>query len=230
MLDRSQPANLFDAARPEADDAGASTQPLPRIEQTRPPRSPRVRRPRPARAPRTPLASVASRFPGAARPRLGAIASAARRHAKFLPAAVVVLLLLTHPVGCDRSTPTAPARRAAVPAAVPGPAAPVAVVTRRHAQTLTRRRSGTGGAPRTATHRRARALPDASPAPTPTRRPAPSSRPTPPTASVTRVGTPVAAPTYVPPAPPRSYARPAPSPNRSEPNGEFGFETQAAHQ
>ena len=228
MLDRSQPANLFDAARPEAEAAGSSTQPLPRIEQTSPPRSPRARRPRPARAPRTPRASLASRFPGIARPRLGELASVARRQARFLPAAIVVLVLLTHPVGCDRSTPAAPARRAAV--GVSRPAVPVAVVTRPQAQAVPRPRSRTGGAPRAATHRRARALPHASPAPAPTRGPAPSSSQASPVASATRVGTPVAAPPYVPPAPSRPYTRPAPSPNRSEPNGEFGFETQAAHQ
>jgi len=228
VLDRSQLANLFDAARPEAEAAGESTQPLPRIEQTPPPRSPRARRPRPARALRTPRAPVASPFPGTARPRLGKLASVARRQARFLPAAIVVLVLLTHPVGCDRSTPTAPARHAA--AGVSRPAVPVVVVTRPQPQAVPRPRSRTRRAPRAATHRHARALPHSSPAPAPTRRPAPSSSQASPVASVTRVGTPVAAPPYVPEAPSRSSTRPAPSPNRSEPNGEFGFETQAAHQ
>ncbi len=219
MLDRSQPANLFDAARPEAEAAGSSTQPLPRIEQTSPQRSPRARRPRPARAPRTPRASLASRFPGIARPRLGELASVARRQARFLPAAIVVLVLLTHPVGCDRSTPAAPARRAAVPA--PRSTVPVAAVTRPQPPTRPRPRPQIRRAPRAAAHRLAHALTHAAPAPAPG--PAPSGDQTLPVASATRVSAP--APAYVPPAPSRPYTRSTPSANRGERSGEFGFET-----
>ena len=226
MLDRSQPANLFDAARPESEAACASTRPLPRVERTLPPHSRRARRPRPVRAPRASRASVASRFQGTARPRLAEIASAARRQARFLPAAIVVLILLTHPVGCGRSTPAAPARRAAVGASPP--AVPAAAVTRPQPPTVPRPRPQIRRAPRTAPHRRARALTHASSAPAPGPGPAPSGDQTLPVASATRVSAP--APAYVPPAPSRSYTRPAPAANRSERNGEFGFEAQAAHQ
>ena len=95
--------------------AGASTQPLPRIEQTRPPRS-AARPPAPA-SPRSPHAARVRSFTASRGLRVrgsAQLASVARRQARFLPAAIVVLVLLTHPVGCDRSTPTAPARRAAV--------------------------------------------------------------------------------------------------------------------
>jgi hypothetical protein len=224
LLDRSQPANLFDAARPESEAACASTRPLPRLERTLPPHSRRARRPRPVRAPRAPRASVASRFQGTARPRPAEIASAARRQARFLPAAIVVLILLTHPVGCGRSTPDAPARRAAVPASPP--AVPVAAVTRPQPPTVPRPRPQIRRAPRAAPHRRARALTHASPAPAPG--PAPSGDQTLPVASATRVSAP--APADIQPAPSRSYTRPAPAANRSERNGEFGFEAQAAHQ
>ena len=224
MLDRSQPANLFDAARPESEAACASTRPLPRLERTLPPHSRRARRPRPVRAPRASRASVASRFQGTARPRLAEIASAARRQARFLPAAIVVLILLTHPLGCGRSTPAAPARRAAVPASPP--AVPVAAVTRPQPPTVPRPRPQIRRAPRAAPHRLARALTHAAPAPAPG--PAPSGDQTLPVASATRVSAP--APAYVPPAPSRPYTRSTPSANRGERSGEFGFETQAAHQ
>ena len=218
MLDRSQPANLFDAARPESEAACASTRPLPRVERTLPPYSRRARRPRPVRASR---ASVASRFQGTARPRLAEIASAARRQARFLPAAIVVLILLTHPVGCGRSTPAAPARRAAVGASPP--AVPAAAVTRPQPPTVPRPRPQIRRAPRTAPHRRARALTHASSAPAPGPGPAPSGDQTLPVASATRVSVP--APAYVPPAPSRPYTRSTPSANRGERSGEFGFET-----
>ena len=224
MLDRSQPANLFDAARPESEAACASTRPLPRLERTLPPHSRRARRPRPVRASRASRASVASRFQGTARPRLAEIASAARRQARFLPAAIVVLILLTHPVGCGRSTPAAPARRAAVPA--PRSTVPVAAVTRPQPPTVPRPRPQIRRAPRAAAHRLAHALTHAAPAPAPG--PAPSGDQTLPVASATRVSAP--APAYVPPAPSRPYARSTPSANRGERSGEFGFETQAARQ
>lgn len=224
MLDRSQPANLFDAARPESEAACASTRPLPRLERTLPPHSRRARRPRPVRASRASRASVASRFQGTARPRLAEIASAARRQARFLPAAIVVLILLTHPVGCGRSTPAAPARRAAVPA--PRSTVPVAAVPRPQPPTRPRPRPQIRRAPRAAAHRLAHALTHAAPAPAPG--PAPSGDQTLPVASATRVSAP--APAYVPPAPSRPYARSTPSANRGERSGEFGFETQAARQ
>ena len=216
MLDRSQPANLFDAARPESEAACASTRPLPRVERTLPPYSRRARRPRPVRASR---ASVASRFQGTARPRIAEIASAARRQARFLPAAIVVLILLTHPVGCGRSPPAAPARRAAVPA--PRSTVPVAVVTRPQPAAGPRPRPRIRRARRAAAHRLAHALTHAAPAPRPG--PAPSGDQTLPVASATRVSVP--APAYVPPAPSRPYTRSTPSANRGERSGEFGFET-----
>jgi hypothetical protein len=216
LLDRSQPANLFDAARPESEAACASTRPLPRVERTLPPYSRRARRPRPVRASR---ASVASRFQGTARPRIAEIASAARRQARFLPAAIVVLILLTHPVGCGRSTPAAPARRAAVGASPP--AVPAAAVTRPQPAAGPRPRPRIRRARRAAAHRLAHALTHAAPAPRPG--PAPSGDQTLPVASATRVSVP--APAYVPPAPSRPYTRSTPSANRGERSGEFGFET-----
>jgi hypothetical protein len=226
LLDRSQPANLFDAARPESEAACASTRPLPRLERTLPPHSRRARRPRPVRAPRASRASVASRLQGTARPRLAEIASAARRQARFLPAAIVVLILLAHPVGCGRSTPAAPARRATVGAS--RSTVPVSAVTRPQPAAGPRPRPRMRRARRAAAHRLARALTHASPAPAPTRGPVPSSDQPSPAASATRVSAP--APAYVPPAPSRSYTRSAPSANASEGSAEFGFEAQAAHQ
>ncbi len=230
MLDRSQPANLFDAAQPEAESAGGSTQPLPRLGRALPPPTARPRRARPPRAPGAPRASLAPPRPRPLRMRLAAIASAARRQARFLPGALLVLVLLTHPVGCDRATPTAPARRAATPA--PRLTAPVIGTVRSAPPALPRPRPRLRirRAPRAAAHRRARVLTHAAPAPAPTRGPEPSSDEPSPVASATRASAPAAAPADVPPARSRSSTRPAPPANRSERNGEFGFEAQAAHQ
>jgi hypothetical protein len=213
LLDRSQSANLFDPARPASEAARDSTQPPPRLEPSLPPRP---------RRPRAPHASLASRFQGPGSPRLAAIASAVRRQARFLGAAIVVLVLLTHPGGCGRSSTATPAPRAAVSQS--RPAAPIAIVKQPQPQAAPRARLHRRRAPRGLAHRRARVLSHDSPAPTPA-----------PVASSAHASTPV--PTYVHTAPSPSYARPAPSytppepsASRSDPSGEFGFEAQAAHQ
>lgn len=215
MLDRSQSANLFDPARPASEAAHDSTQPLPRLEPSLPPRP---------RRPRAPHASLASKFQGPGSPRIAAIASAVRRQARFLGAAIVVLVLLTHPGGCGRSSTATPAPRAAVSQS--RPAAPIAIVKQPQPQAAPRARPHRRRAPRGLAHRRARVLSHDSPAPAP----APA-----PVASSAHASTPV--PTYVHAAPSPSYARPAPSytppepsATRSDPSGEFGFEAQAAHQ
>jgi hypothetical protein len=215
LLDRSQSANLFDPARPASEAARDSTQPLPRLEPSLPPRP---------RRPRAPHASLASRFQGRGSPRLAAIASAARRQARFLPGAIVVLVLLTHPGGCGRSSTATPAPRAAVSQS--RPAAPIAIVKQPPPQAAPRARLHRRRAPRGLAHRRARVLSHDSPAPAP----APA-----PVASSAHASTPV--PTYVHTAPSPSYARPEPSytppepsASRSDPSGEFGFEAPAAHQ
>ena len=209
MLDRSQSANLFDPARPASEAARDSTQPLPRLEPSLPPRP---------RRPRAPHTSLPSRFQGPGSPRIAAIASAVRRQARFLPGAIVVLVLLTHPGGCGRSSTATPAPRAAVSQS--RPAAPIAIV--KQPQAVPRARPHRRRAPRGLAHRRARVLSHDSPAPAPV-------------ASSAHASTPV--PTYVHAAPSPSYARPAPSytppepsASRSDPSGEFGFEAQAAHQ
>jgi hypothetical protein len=215
LLDRSRSANLFDPARPASEAARDSTQPLPRLE---PPLPPRPRRPR------APHASLASKLQGPGSPRIAAIASAARRQARFLGAAIVVLVLLTHPDGCGRSSTATPAPRAAVSHS--RPAAPIAIVKQPPPQAAPRARPHRRRAPRGLAHRRTRVLSHDSPAPAP----APA-----PVASSAHASTPV--PTYVHAAPSPSYARPAPSytppepsASRSDPSGEFGFEAPAAHQ
>ena len=217
MLDRSQSANLFDPARPASEAARDSTQPLPRLEPSLPPRP---------RRPRAPHASLASKLQGPGSPRIAAIASAARRQARFLPGAIVVLVLLTHPGGCGRSSTATPAPRAAVSHS--RPAAPIAIVKQPQPQAAPRARLHRPRAPRGLAHRRARVLSHDSPAPAPAPAPAP-------VASSAHASTPV--PTYVHVAPSPSYARPEPSytppepsASRSDPSGEFGFEAQAAHQ
>ena len=210
MLDRSQSANLFDPARPASEAARDSTQPLPRLEPSLPPRP---------RRPRAPHASLASKFQGPGSPRIAAIASAVRRQARFLGAAIVVLVLLTHPGGCGRSSTATPAPRAAVSQS--RPAAPIAIVKQPQPQAAPSARPHRRRAPRGLAHRRARVLSHDSPAPAPA-----------PVASSAHASTPV--PTYVPspsyarPVP--SYTPPEPSSSRSDPSGEFGFEAPAAHQ
>jgi hypothetical protein len=261
MLDRSQPTNLFSEHAPEADElagaADAAVEPAasPNVDpaQAQRDRSPSTTASTPARARRRssgggrrggarPKRVVAPRRPALALPVPPRLRAWARRARPFAPVALLLLILVADPAGCDRQV---------TPIGTPASSVPAGALAHRHASAARPRARRSAPPPATATpdpgrrcgarracrsprgastRRRARRAQPEAPAPSPVsaataiaQAPSPGGAPAAPAAAQV---TPAAQAT--PPAVPAPASRPA-APNSGSPppeehDDEFGFE------
>jgi hypothetical protein len=223
MLDRSEPRNLFDPEAPLAADEEPESEPEPvgkpfaaaRRQRPRSPRpSPRGARPRPTPSrPASPRRRVEAPLTAALAGRFTLPRVEARRLLRYVPVAIVLGVLMTHPAGCGQTVTTNKVTRgvaattplpAAVRATAAAPSAPASVTSTRPHRTVRPPRIP-------------RVTPSSAPAST-------AAAPAPVREQATVSQPPVSSPPTVTTAPPVSYTSSTPAPRPEESGAEFGFE------